>query len=172
MNALTRHRIFSIKYFTHSHQNSCLLSNKTNQYVNNENSNPSYGGVRICQPSQRMGPNNGMLYNSITFSSFKILHIQIMKQVKTCRREFSDSVKFKFIEEKDPSIVINVEGSVGESILDVALKHNIDIEGACGGEMACSTCHVILTPDLFNILPEKTEEEQDMLDLAWGLKPT
>lgn len=87
-------------------------------------------------------------------------------------RLFSNTVKFTFVEEKDPSVQIQVEGEVDSTVLDVALKHNIDIEGACGGEMACSTCHVILSEDLFNRLPAKSEEEQDMLDLAWGLQPT
>ena len=81
-------------------------------------------------------------------------------------------VDFSFIEGKEPNIKINVKGEIGSSVLDVALDHNIDIEGACGGELACSTCHVILSPELYNKLPKKSEEEQDMLDLAWGLEPT
>ncbi len=44
--------------------------------------------------------------------------------------------------------------------------------GACGGVCACSTCHVILEPDIFNSLPEPSEEEEDMLDLAFGLTGT
>ena len=44
--------------------------------------------------------------------------------------------------------------------------------GACGGETACSTCHVILAKEVFDALPEMTEAEEDMLDLAAGLKPT
>ena len=41
--------------------------------------------------------------------------------------------------------------------------------GACGGELACSTCHVKVSPEYFKILPEKEEEEDDMLDLAAGV---
>ena len=48
----------------------------------------------------------------------------------------------------------------------------MDIEGACGGELACSTCHVIVPKDVYDRLPPKKEEEDDMLDLAWGLTPT
>lgn len=44
--------------------------------------------------------------------------------------------------------------------------------GACGGELACSTCHVVFEPALFEKLPPKQEEEEDMLDLAWGLTDT
>ncbi|MEL0145222.1 MAG: 2Fe-2S iron-sulfur cluster-binding protein, partial [Alphaproteobacteria bacterium] len=48
----------------------------------------------------------------------------------------------------------------------------IDIEGACEGAMACSTCHVIVDPNWYDRLDEPTEDEEDMLDLAPGLKPT
>jgi ferredoxin len=81
-------------------------------------------------------------------------------------------IDFTFIEMKNPSTNIAVGGREGVSVLDVALEHNIDIEGACGGQMACSTCHVILDESLYDALPAKTDEEQDMLDLAWGLQPT
>jgi ferredoxin len=67
---------------------------------------------------------------------------------------------------------IMVRAPKGKTVLDAALDHNIDIEGACGGELACSTCHVILTKELYESLPKKTEEESDMLDLAWGLTDT
>jgi len=44
--------------------------------------------------------------------------------------------------------------------------------GACGGELACSTCHLIFDPETYDSLPEKEEEEEDMLDLALDLTPT
>ena len=47
-------------------------------------------------------------------------------------------VKFRFLEEKSGD-TIEVKGEVGKSVLDVAIEYNIDIEGACGGQMACST---------------------------------
>ncbi len=81
------------------------------------------------------------------------------------------TVKITFFESKKGD-KITVDAEVGKSVLDAALKHQIDIEGACGGEMACSTCHVILSKKLYDSLPKKSEEEQDMLDLAWGLQPT
>ena len=67
---------------------------------------------------------------------------------------------------------IECTGSEGQSVLDVALEYDVDIEGACGGELACSTCHVVLSPELFAALPAPGEEELDMLDLAWGLTDT
>ena len=42
--------------------------------------------------------------------------------------------------------------------------------GACEGSVACSTCHVILTPEHYDLLPEPDDEENDMLDLAFGLE--
>lgn len=61
----------------------------------------------------------------------------------------------------------------GQSLLDVARAQDIEeIEGACEGAMACSTCHVILTDDDYDKLPEPSESEEDMLDLAYGARPT
>lgn len=66
-----------------------------------------------------------------------------------------------------------VEGDyAGKNILAVAHQEGIDLEGACEGSCACSTCHVILEPHVFEALPEPTEEEEDMLDLAFGLTET
>ena len=64
------------------------------------------------------------------------------------------------------------EAPVGLSLLEVAHKHDIDIEGACEGSLACSTCHVVVDPDWFDLLPDATEDEEDMLDLAFGLQKT
>ena len=65
-----------------------------------------------------------------------------------------------------------MDASVGDSLLDVSQEHGVDIEGACEGECACSTCHIILEEDVFNKLDEMTEAEEDMLDLAAGLTDT
>lgn len=66
-----------------------------------------------------------------------------------------------------------VDAPVGISILEVAHKNDISLEGACEGSLACSTCHVIVEDEsVFNSLPEATEEEEDMLDLAFGLTHT
>ena len=61
---------------------------------------------------------------------------------------------------------------MGDTLLQIAWDNHIDIEGACGGVMACSTCHVIVDPAWFEKLPDPGEEEDQMLDLAWGLQPT
>ena len=61
---------------------------------------------------------------------------------------------------------------VGFSLLDIAHRNGIDIEGACEGQMACSTCHVVVDPEWYGRLPPPVEEEEDMLDLAFGLTRT
>jgi len=65
-----------------------------------------------------------------------------------------------------------VEAPVGYSVLEVAHKHGVDIEGACEGSLACSTCHVIVDSAWFPKLAAPTEDEEDMLDLAFGLTAT
>lgn len=68
--------------------------------------------------------------------------------------------------------VTTTPAEVGSSLLAVAHRHGIDLEGACEGVCACSTCHVILPEDIYDNLPEPTEEEDDMLDQAFGLTST
>ena len=65
-----------------------------------------------------------------------------------------------------------VDAPIGLSVLEVAHKHGVDIEGACEGSLACSTCHVIVDPAWADKLAEATEDEEDMLDLAFGLEET
>jgi 2Fe-2S ferredoxin len=65
-----------------------------------------------------------------------------------------------------------VDAPVGLSVLEIAHRNNIDLEGACEGSLACSTCHVIVSPEDFDRLKDPTEEEEDMLDLAFGLTHT
>ena len=65
-----------------------------------------------------------------------------------------------------------VDAPVGKSILDIAQSNDFDVEGACEGSLACSTCHVIVDPPWFNRLLPAEEEETDMLDLAYGLTRT
>lgn len=65
-----------------------------------------------------------------------------------------------------------VDAPVGLSVLEIAHRNQIDLEGACEGSLACSTCHVIVSPDDFDRLAEPTESEEDMLDLAFGLTHT
>jgi 2Fe-2S ferredoxin len=65
-----------------------------------------------------------------------------------------------------------VEAPLGLSVLEIARRHDIDIEGACEGSLACSTCHVVVDPEWYDLLKEASEDEEDMLDLAFGLTRT
>ena len=66
----------------------------------------------------------------------------------------------------------DVDAPVGLSLLEVAHQNDIDLEGACEGSLACSTCHVIVDPAWFSRLEPIEEDEEDMLDLAFGLEKT
>lgn len=65
-----------------------------------------------------------------------------------------------------------IDAEAGTTVLELAWDNDIDIEGACEGSMACSTCHVIVGQASFDRMPELSEEEEYMLDLAWGVRPT
>ena len=65
-----------------------------------------------------------------------------------------------------------VEAPLGLSVLEIAHRNDVDIEGACEGSLACSTCHVIVDDAWYDRLPEPSEDEEDMLDLAFGLTAT
>ena len=67
---------------------------------------------------------------------------------------------------------VDAEGAEGDSLLRVAQAAGMPLEGTCEGQMACSTCHVIVASAWFDRLPEASEEEEDMLDLAAGARRT
>ena len=67
---------------------------------------------------------------------------------------------------------VDIDAPTGLSVLEIAHRNNIDLEGACEGSLACSTCHVIVDPDWYDLLKEASEDEEDMLDLAFGLTRT
>ena len=65
-----------------------------------------------------------------------------------------------------------VDAPNGISVLEIAHKHSVPLEGACEGSLACATCHVVVDPSWYAKLKTATEEEEDMLDLAFGLTHT
>jgi 2Fe-2S ferredoxin len=78
--------------------------------------------------------------------------------------------KMVFVEKN--GVAREVEAPLGLSVLEIAHKHGVDIEGACEGSLACSTCHVIVDATWYAKLAKATEDEEDMLDLAFGLTAT
>ena len=79
-------------------------------------------------------------------------------------------VRVRFIDRNGE--VIEAEGRAGASLLELGQACGMPLEGTCEGQMACSTCHVIVAPEWFGKLPPAAEEEEDMLDLATGVTRT
>jgi 2Fe-2S ferredoxin len=65
-----------------------------------------------------------------------------------------------------------VEAEIGQTLMTLAQQKGLDVEGACGGAMACSTCHMIVDAAWYGKLPPPSEDETDMLDLAPGITRT
>jgi len=64
------------------------------------------------------------------------------------------------------------DAAAGMRLLEVAQGCGLPLEGTCEGQMACSTCHVVVAPDWFERLPQASADEEDMLDLAAGVART
>jgi ferredoxin-2, mitochondrial len=67
---------------------------------------------------------------------------------------------------------VETDGAEGERLLEVGQNAGMPLEGTCEGQMACSTCHVIVAADWFGKLDPAVEDEEDMLDLAAGVTRT
>lgn len=65
-----------------------------------------------------------------------------------------------------------VDAPNGISVMEIAHKFSVPLEGACEGSLACSTCHVVVDKDWYEKLKSASEAEEDMLDLAFGLTRT
>ena len=67
---------------------------------------------------------------------------------------------------------VEADADTGRTLLEIAQGAGMPLEGTCEGQLACSTCHVIVAREWFDRLPEASEEEEDMLDLAAGVQAT
>jgi 2Fe-2S ferredoxin len=65
-----------------------------------------------------------------------------------------------------------IDAPSGLSVMEIARMHDLGMEGACEGSIACATCHVIVDAAYAGRLDEASAEEEDMLDLAVGVQPT
>ena len=79
-------------------------------------------------------------------------------------------VKVTFITERGERV--EAQATPGARLLEVGQAAGMALEGTCEGQMACSTCHVIVAPDWFGKLPAASDDEEDMLDLAAGIART
>ncbi|KAF7558043.1 hypothetical protein G7046_g5903 [Stylonectria norvegica] len=140
---------------------------------------------RRTQPIQSKSRSSLLLKQTTSRSRFTIA--QAPRLSPLCQRTFSTSALRRhghvdtpkageelwltFIEKDGVEHKIAV--CEGDNLLDIAQAHDLEMEGACGGSCACSTCHVIVTDDTyFDKMPEPEDDENDMLDLAFGLTET
>ncbi|XP_007494923.1 adrenodoxin, mitochondrial [Monodelphis domestica] len=88
------------------------------------------------------------------------------------RRSSEDKVTIHFVNRDGEKLT--TQGKVGDTLLDIVVNNNLDIDGfgACEGTLACSTCHLVFEEHIFGKLEAITDEENDMLDLAYGLTDT
>lgn len=63
-----------------------------------------------------------------------------------------------------------VEGEVGETLLELAERNDIPLDGNCGGACACGKCHVLVDEEFINEIPEPTEDEEDVLDRVFDVQ--
>lgn len=80
-------------------------------------------------------------------------------------------IRVRFIS-ADGTKTTEAEATPGTVLLDLAQNHDQPLEGTCEGQMACSTCHIIVDATDFPKLPRASEDEEDMLDLAAGVTRT
>nr|XP_039258693.1 adrenodoxin-like protein 1, mitochondrial [Styela clava] len=75
-----------------------------------------------------------------------------------------ETVQITYIDREGETHVI--DGKVGDNVMYLAQRHDLEVEGACEASLACCTCHVYVKDKYYDMLEEPTEEEEDMLDLA------
>ncbi|KAA8910442.1 ferredoxin [Sphaerosporella brunnea] len=82
-----------------------------------------------------------------------------------------EELKITFVDKEGERHTFEV--AEGDNLLDIAQANDLEMEGACGGSAACSTCHVVVEDeDMYDKIPEPSDDENDMLDLAFGLTET
>lgn len=80
------------------------------------------------------------------------------------------SIIVTFIDPRGKAVAVTAEE--GDNLLRAGQAAGLPLEGTCEGQMACSTCHVIVAAEWFDRLPQASEEEEDMLDFAAGARRT
>ena len=109
---------------------------------------------------------SGIIYSPI----INVYHYQNRYNFSTTQSNGNDMITIKFLTQNGEEI--ETKSKIGSTLLDICLDNELDVEGACGGECCCSTCHVYLPKDLFDSLEAPDEDELDMLDLAIAVKDT
>ncbi|KAI6646110.1 Adrenodoxin-like protein [Oopsacas minuta] len=99
----------------------------------------------------------------ITYSPYRAIHTSFRLRGDE-QLEFNESVRVTFIDRDGNHVP--VIGNIGENLLSLAHRYDIEMEGACDASLACTTCHVYIQPEFFSVLLPSTDEEEDLLDLA------
>ncbi|KAG7366146.1 2Fe-2S ferredoxin-type domain containing protein [Nitzschia inconspicua] len=125
----------------------------------------NFGGHTTITPTMPLSTKTPFVYHHNT-TSFK-------RQFTATRSAMEEkkTVTITYLDAKDDTSK-TVEAEIGMDLMHVAHENNIDLEGACGGELACSTCHLIFQKEVYDRLPKMEEEEEDMLDLAFEVTET
>ena len=117
-----------------------------------------------------------MLFTTLYRPLARTLPGILPKSLKRCRTHCDGAkvpnaqpVAFTFVKK---GVSTRVSGLEGDNLVHVAHEAGVELEGACACSLACSTCHVILEAGVYNQLDAAGEEEEDLLDLAFGLTPT
>ena len=95
------------------------------------------------------------------------------KQIDTIERPYREQLimpKVKFIKEDGSEYELNVDE--GSTLMEVGRDNNMGLEGTCGGSLSCATCHVYFSDADFARVGQPSDDEMDMLELAFGLTPT
>ncbi|XP_041055378.1 adrenodoxin-like [Carcharodon carcharias] len=127
----------------------------------------TYWGPR-CSRSGSRGANGVFLCGRVGSSSSEVWGRHLLSTAARLQSS-TDKVTVDFINRDGEKL--RALGNLGDSLLDVVIDNNLDIDGfgACEGTLACSTCHLIFEESIFKKLDSITDEEMDMLDLAYGL---
>ncbi|XP_012570643.1 adrenodoxin-like protein 2, mitochondrial isoform X2 [Cicer arietinum] len=111
------------------------------------------------------------LYKGAMFEKHNFLSTTTSSSTAESGSEQKETISVTFVDKDGEEKLLKVP--IGMSMLEAAHQNDIELEGACEGSLACSTCHVIVMDvDYYNKLDDPTDEENDMLDLAFGLTET
>ncbi|KAI3330543.1 adrenodoxin-like protein, mitochondrial precursor [Ustulina deusta] len=148
-----------------------LLARGLRSLRSTSTSAPWQRSLSITSTSRKIisAPRNCAAFPSSTLRQFSTSQIQQHGHITPPKPGEELYVTFIDKDQKEHKIAV----SAGDNLLDIAQAHDLEMEGACGGSCACSTCHVIvLDEDLYDKMPEPDDDENDMLDLAFGLTET
>ncbi|KAL2735941.1 LOW QUALITY PROTEIN: DNA repair protein XRCC1 [Vespula squamosa] len=116
-----------------------------------------------------------LILNSTSVKSVKNIPVTSFVRTSSTSQPLSEKQEVSITFVRASGERIKAKGKVGDTILDIVVNNEVDLDGygACEGTLTCSTCHLIFPKEVYDSLPDKpTDEELDMLDLAYDLTDT